>query len=96
VPRERFCRFATSTARAFGPGGTDTLEWNGTREIDETYLETGSLQITGAPTPRYVVVMRYAMYTVTRTPDGAVPSPCGARGASGTSGASATTRAASW
>ncbi len=44
---------------------TDTVTWNGVREYHEVFIEYGSLALTGNPTPRYGVVIRYVEYLVT-------------------------------
>jgi hypothetical protein len=49
---------------------TDSVTWNGVRELAEVYAESGSLQLTGGTTPRYAMVIRYAQYAVTQLPDG--------------------------
>jgi hypothetical protein len=49
---------------------SDSVTWDGVRELAEVYVESGSLQLTGGPTPRYATVIRSAQYAVTRLPDG--------------------------
>lgn len=49
----------------------DTVSWNGAREYHETFIEGGELSLTGGPTPRYAINVKYAEYLVT--------GPAGAR-----------------
>ncbi len=44
---------------------SDTVTWDGVREYHEVFIEYGSLALTGNPTPRYGVVIRYVEYLVT-------------------------------
>lgn len=44
---------------------SDTVTWDGVREYHEVFIEHGSLAMTGNPTPRYGVVIRYVEYAVT-------------------------------
>jgi Bacterial Ig-like domain (group 2) len=43
----------------------DTVTWNGEREYHEVFIELGRLTLTGNPTPRYAVFIRYVEYVVT-------------------------------
>lgn len=42
----------------------DSVVWDGVAEYHEVYLETGSLQLSGAPQPRYMTMLRYREYAV--------------------------------
>lgn len=42
----------------------DSVVWNGVAELHEVYLESGALELTGAPQPRYRTTLRYREYAV--------------------------------
>lgn len=42
----------------------ETVEWNGVPEYHEVYVAGGSMMLTGAPEPRYEMVVRYEEYAV--------------------------------
>lgn len=43
---------------------SDSVTWNGVRELHEVYMESGQLELSGTMQPRYQIEVRYAEYRV--------------------------------